>query len=83
MLLKKQPPKGRRLLVVGTTSAPVVMEDMGIAATCNVCLNVPALREADVRAVLAELKAFAPQGVRPIAPLAASSHLASLCDRIL
>lgn len=47
------------------------MEDMGIAATCNVCLNVPALREADVRAVLAELKAFAPQDVRPIVPLAA------------
>jgi vesicle-fusing ATPase len=72
VLLKKQPPKGRRLLVVGTTSAPAVMEDMGIAATCNVCLNVPALREADVRAVLAELKAFAPQDVRPIPPLAAS-----------
>ncbi|CAL8461921.1 g1452 [Coccomyxa elongata] len=60
VLLKKQPPKGRRLLVVGTTSAPAVMEDMGIAATCNVCLHVPALREADVRAVLAALQAFAP-----------------------
>lgn len=64
MLLKKLPPRGRRLLVVGTTSAPAVMEDMGIAATCNVCLHVPALREADIAAVLAALQAFAPQDVR-------------------
>ncbi len=64
MLLKKQPPPGRRLLVLGTTSALGVMEDMAIATTFNVCLEVPALREADIRAVLAALQAFAPSDVR-------------------
>jgi hypothetical protein len=63
VLLKKQPPAGRRLLVLGTTSALGVMEDMGIATTFNVCLEVPALKETDIRAVLASLKAFAPTDV--------------------
>lgn len=66
VLLKKQPPAGRRLLVLGTTSALGVMEDMGFTTTFNVCLEVPALTEADIRAVLASLQAFSPADVRTV-----------------
>ncbi|CAL5222767.1 g5179 [Coccomyxa viridis] len=58
VLLKKQPPQNRRLLVLGTTSAPALMEDMGFSAAFNVQLHVPALKEADVRTVLTAQKAF-------------------------
>ncbi len=56
--------------MLGTTSAAAVMDDMGVAATFNVALHVPALKEADIRAVLAHLAAFHPSDVRPQMPRA-------------
>jgi vesicle-fusing ATPase len=60
VLLKKQPPEGRKLLVVGTTSVGPVMEDMGVSTAFNVTLHVPVLREAEIGAVLTTLQAFDP-----------------------
>lgn len=63
VLLKKQPPKGRKLLVLGTTSAGAVMEDMEVSTTFNVVLNVPKLKEPEITTVLKSLRAFAPDEV--------------------
>lgn len=63
VLLKKQPPQGRKLLVVGTTSSAAVMGDMGVTDTFNTCLHVSALREPAIRAVLQQQKAFRPEEV--------------------
>ncbi|CAK0783695.1 hypothetical protein CVIRNUC_006894 [Coccomyxa viridis] len=71
VLLKKQPPQGRRLLVLGTSSAPAIMEDMGFSSAFNVQLHVPALKEADVQAVLSSLSAFSSADVE-----AAAAYLA-------
>ena len=50
--------------MLGTSSAAAVMDDMGVAATFNVALHVPALKEPDIRAVLVHLAAFHPAEVR-------------------
>lgn len=68
VLLKKQPPKGRKLLVIGTTSVAAVMEDMEVTTTFNVVLHVPKLKEMEITAVLKAIKAFAPDEVRPPSP---------------
>lgn len=60
VLVKKQPPAGRKLLIIGTTSGGEVLESMGLAAAFNVQLHVPALRPEEVAAVLAQRGAFAP-----------------------
>ena len=65
VLLKKQPPKGRKLLVIGTTSVAAVMEDMEVTTTFNVVLHVPKLKEMEIMAVLKAIKAFAPDEVKP------------------
>ncbi len=59
VLLKRAPPAGRRLFVVGTTSLRGVMEEMDVAATFSATLHVPALAADEARAVLAQLGAFA------------------------
>ena len=58
VLLNRQPPPGRKLLVIGTTSLPLVFEDMGLNAAFNVSLHVPELSPSETSAVLAELGAF-------------------------
>ena len=59
VLLKRQPPQGRKLLVLGTTSNAAVMEEMEVASTFNVVLHVPKLKEAEIAAVLQTIHAFA------------------------
>ena len=63
MLLKKVPPQSRRLLVIGTTSAANVMQDMGVSSAFNFVLHVPCLREPEVKLVLAAMKTFQPHEV--------------------
>eukprot|EP00963_Diacronema_lutheri_P001435 scaffold86_cov338-Pavlova_lutheri.AAC.98 len=58
VLVKKQPPSGRKLMVVGTTSLGHVMDQMEIAAAFNVTLTVPALQESDIHNVLTQIGAF-------------------------
>jgi vesicle-fusing ATPase len=58
VLVKRQPPEGRRLLVIGTSSAGEVLDSMGLAAAFNVQLHVPALRPPEIAAVLEQQGAF-------------------------
>jgi vesicle-fusing ATPase len=58
VLLKKPPPEGRRLFVMGTTSASLIMEDMGVSSTFNVLLHVPQLSRPEMKEVLLHLRAF-------------------------
>ena len=58
VLIKKQPPPGRKLFVVGTTGLGSVMQEMELAAAFNVALHVPALTQPEQRSVLQQLGAF-------------------------
>ncbi|KAI8476967.1 MAG: N-ethylmaleimide sensitive fusion protein [Monoraphidium minutum] len=58
VLAKKQPPAGRKLLVIGTSSSGEVLDSMGLSAAFNVQLHVPALRAEEVARVLRQEEAF-------------------------
>jgi vesicle-fusing ATPase len=59
LLLKRMPPPGRRLLIVGTTSNKSFLEDVGLVDAFNAVFNVPNIREGDeITAVLKELGCF-------------------------
>lgn len=58
VLLKKQPPFGRKLLVIGTTSQGDVAESMGLSDVFNVGLHVPALRVDEVVRLVRSLEVF-------------------------
>ncbi|GBF95528.1 hypothetical protein Rsub_08509 [Raphidocelis subcapitata] len=76
VLVKKQPPAGRKLLVIGTTSSGQVLDSMGLAEAFNVLLHVPALRGEEVSRVLAQEGAFAEADIP-----AAVDILAKYCGR--
>ena len=59
VLLKRQPPPGRKLFVIGTTSLPMVFEEMGLNQAFNVSLHVPMLSLGETTEVLTQLNAFA------------------------
>ena len=61
VLLKKQPPIGRRLMVIGTTALAGVMESMELTNAFNITLNVPNLNTQSVKSVLEHIKAVAPE----------------------
>jgi vesicle-fusing ATPase len=63
VLLKKAPPPGRRLFILGTTSLGMVMEEMDVAQTFNVTMHVPTLNKTEMKTVLGQLGAFAGQDV--------------------
>jgi vesicle-fusing ATPase len=60
VLLKRTPPPGHKLLVIGTTSEARVLDDMAVSATFNVVLTVPVLSPDDTRRVLTAVDAFSP-----------------------
>ncbi|KAK8862577.1 Vesicular-fusion protein [Apiospora arundinis] len=58
VLMKSQPPKGRRLMVIGTTSQPRVLEDLNLRGFSNK-LAVPRVRDfGELQALLAATGAF-------------------------
>ena len=59
VLLKRIPPKGHKLLVIGTTSEANVLQEMAITSTFNVVLTTPLLSQNDIRRVLTEQRVFA------------------------
>lgn len=59
VLLKKIPPKGRNLLVIGTTSEAHVLDSLGIRKAFGITFHVPTLRRADTKKVLEKLSMFA------------------------
>ncbi|GLC36429.1 hypothetical protein PLESTM_000445600 [Pleodorina starrii] len=58
VLVKRMPPQGHKLLVIGTTSMSDVMESMGLNEVFNVSLHVPALRVDEMVKVLRHLDCF-------------------------
>lgn len=58
VLLKRIPPKGRKLLVIGTTGAAEVLNEMGMIDVFNKNLHVPELQSTDIRKVLEHLNVF-------------------------
>ena len=65
-LLEKQPPKGRKLMVIGTSSDRGVMENLGLVKAFTMVVNVPLLNEHEIRQVFVELQAFNPQEASPM-----------------
>lgn len=67
-LLKKTPPEGKKLLVIGTSSEAgrgSVLEEMAVNDAFNVCLHVPLLGPPEMRTVLQSLDVFAPAELEP------------------
>jgi len=76
-LLRKAPPKaGRRLMVIGTTSAQGFLEDCELTRAFNVTQNVPELNsEEHVQAVLQSLPGFSAAVVSEIGTLLAAKKI--------
>jgi vesicle-fusing ATPase len=45
VMIKKQPPKGKKLLIIGTTSSLEVLESLELTTVFNVTLHIPALQK--------------------------------------
>jgi len=58
VLLKRTPPKGRKLLVVGTTSLSELVTGLGLDTAFNMWHTVPALMDSEVQKVLGDLGTF-------------------------
>ncbi|GLT51402.1 hypothetical protein SLA2020_248150 [Shorea laevis] len=59
VLLKRLPPKGKKLLVLGTTSEVSFLKSIGICDAFSVTYHVPKLETKDVKKVLTQLNVFA------------------------
>ncbi|KAI3851531.1 hypothetical protein MKW92_038122 [Papaver armeniacum] len=67
VLLKKLPPKGKNMLVIGTTSEVDFLESLGICGAFAVTYHVPILRSEDAKQVLQQLKVFAEDDIEAAA----------------
>lgn len=63
VLLKRFPPKGKNILVIGTTSEVDFLDSLGISNAFSVTYHVPTLKAADARKVLEQLNVFAEEDV--------------------
>ncbi|TQD71138.1 hypothetical protein C1H46_043333 [Malus baccata] len=63
VLLKRLPPKGKKLLVFGTTSELGFLDSIGFCDTFSVTYNVPTLKMEDAKKVLAQLNVFADEDI--------------------
>ncbi|KAF9610833.1 hypothetical protein IFM89_025199 [Coptis chinensis] len=63
VLLKRLPPKGKNILVIGTTSEVGFLESLGICDAFSVAYHVPTLRSTDAKKVLDKLGVFAEDDV--------------------
>ncbi|KAJ6728583.1 VESICULAR-FUSION PROTEIN NSF [Salix koriyanagi] len=59
VLLKRLPPKGKRLLVLGTTSEVSFLDSVGICDAFSVTYLLPTLKTEDAKKVLEQLNVFA------------------------
>ncbi|KAJ6725007.1 hypothetical protein OIU85_022872 [Salix viminalis] len=59
VLLKRLPPKGKRLLVLGTTSEVNFLDSVGICDAFSVTYLLPTLKTEDAKKVLEQLNVFA------------------------
>ncbi|KAA8523903.1 hypothetical protein F0562_010326 [Nyssa sinensis] len=58
VLLKRLPPKGKNVLVIGTTSEVSFLDSVGICDAFSVRFHVPTLKAEDARKVLHQLNVF-------------------------
>ncbi|KAL8505872.1 hypothetical protein ACS0TY_016917 [Phlomoides rotata] len=58
VLLKRLPPKGKKVLVIGTTSEVNFLESVGIRDSFSVTYHVPTLKTEDAKKVLQQLNVF-------------------------
>ncbi|XP_050205034.1 vesicle-fusing ATPase [Mercurialis annua] len=58
VLLKRLPPKGKKLLVMGTTSEVGFLDSVGLCAAFSVTYEVPKLNKVDAKKVLQQLNVF-------------------------
>ncbi|CAM8938092.1 unnamed protein product [Rhodiola kirilowii] len=63
VLLKRLPPKGKNMLVIGTTSETSFLESVGIRDAFSVSHHVPTLKTEDAKKVLEQLNVFAEEDV--------------------
>ncbi|KAG2487773.1 hypothetical protein HYH03_013618 [Edaphochlamys debaryana] len=78
VLVKRQPPPGHKLLIIGTTSMSDVMESMGLNEVFNVSLHVPSLRVDEIVKVLRALDCFAVADIPSAVDL-----LTSICAKVV
>ncbi|KAJ9527852.1 hypothetical protein QJQ45_005501 [Haematococcus lacustris] len=74
VFIKRQPPPGHKLLILGTSSNGDVMESMGINEVFNVSLHVPSLRVDEIVRVVRSLDVFSLPDI-PDAVDALTSHV--------
>ncbi|KAL1221762.1 Vesicle-fusing ATPase [Cardamine amara subsp. amara] len=67
VLLKRLPPKGKKLLVFGTTSELTFLDSVGICDSFSVTYSVPTLRTEDAKKVLNQLNVFSEDDVESAA----------------
>ncbi|KAG2674448.1 hypothetical protein I3843_13G120800 [Carya illinoinensis] len=63
VLLKRLPPKGKKLLVIGTTSEVGFLDSVGICDAFSVTYHVPILKTDDAKKVLEQLDVFAGEDI--------------------
>ncbi|XP_019445668.1 PREDICTED: vesicle-fusing ATPase-like [Lupinus angustifolius] len=63
VLLKRLPPKGKKLMVIGTTSELDFLESIGFCDTFSVTYHVPTLNTNDAKKVLEQLNVFADEDI--------------------
>jgi vesicle-fusing ATPase len=69
VLVKKAPPVGHKLLVIGTTSNLDVMENMDLSRCFNAVLTMPPVKSGDeVATVLRSLDYFSEDEIRVVSP---------------
>ncbi|KAK4759756.1 hypothetical protein SAY87_022887 [Trapa incisa] len=67
VLLKRLPPKGKKLLVIGTTSEVSFLDSIGVCDAFSVAYNVPKLKKDDAEQVLRQLNVFAEDDIQAAA----------------
>ncbi|XP_042492120.1 vesicle-fusing ATPase-like [Macadamia integrifolia] len=63
VLLKRPPPKGKNMLVMGTTSEVDFLDSVGFCDAFSVTYNVPTLKAEDAKKVLEQLNVFSPDDI--------------------
>ncbi|KAL1365143.1 vesicle-fusing ATPase [Arachis duranensis] len=63
VLLKRLPPKGKKLMVIGTTSELTFLDSIGFCDTFSVTYHVPTLSTNDAKKVLEQLNVFAHEDI--------------------
>ncbi|OWM77456.1 hypothetical protein CDL15_Pgr016853 [Punica granatum] len=67
VLLKRLPPKGKKLLVIGTTSEVNFLDSIGLCDAFSVTYHVPLLKTEDAEKVLKQLDVFAEEDIQAAA----------------